>query len=166
MAATSPLVQAVMTQLAKYPTLDPQAVLAVASQEGLGGGIGDNGTSFGPFQLHYGGAYPSAAPQGEQASQSWATSPAGIDYALNRISSVAGGLKGQPAVSNIVSQFERPLNPQREIQGALQAYGLPTTAPEAPTGPPGASPLALAASAPSGKPNAALLRQAMNLLNF
>lgn len=162
MAATvSPLAQAVSAQLAKYPTLDPKAVLAVASQEGLGGGIGDGGTSFGPFQLHYGGAYPSSAPQGADASQAWATSPTGIDYALGRIASVAGGLKGAPAVSNIVSRFERPANPQREIQGATAAYGglpaytpsplasvakpgLAPTSPDAPTHV-GTSPLILAA---------------------
>lgn len=122
-AAVSPLVQALNIQLQKYPQLDPRAVTAVASQEGLGGGIGDGGTSFGPFQLHYGGAYPSSAPQGEQASQAWATSPSGLDYALSRIASVAAGLKGQSAIDNIVTRFERPANPTREIQGASSAYG-------------------------------------------
>ncbi len=108
--------------------LDPQAVLAVASQEGLGGGIGDNGTSFGPFQLHQGGAYPSSAPQDAAAAQAWATSPEGIDYALGRIGTVAGGLHGGQAVQNIVSRFERPANIPREVAGALRAYGLPVPA--------------------------------------
>ena len=111
--------------LSSYPQLDPKAVLAVAAQEGLGGGIGDNGTSFGPFQLHYGGAYPSFAPQGAQASQAWAWSPEGINYALRNISQVAGGLKGPSAVNAIVTRFERPANPSGEVAGALRAYGAP-----------------------------------------
>src|SRR5262249_53885432 len=109
--------------------LDPKAVLAVAAQEGLGGGIGDNGTSFGPFQLHYGGAYPSGAPRGAQASQAWAWSPAGIDYALGRIAGVARGKTGANAVQAIVSGFERPANPGAEIAGALAAYGTGGAAP-------------------------------------
>lgn len=104
--------------------LDPKAVLAVAAQEGLGGGIGDNGTSFGPFQLHYGGAYPSSAPRGQAASQSWAWSPQGIEYALRQIKSVANGLRGRSAVEAIVSRFERPADPRSEISRALAAYGL------------------------------------------
>src|SRR5499427_10888405 len=118
------LAQAIQARLANFPGLDPRAVMAVSAQEGLGGGIGDYGTSFGPFQLHWGGAYPSFAPQGNpQAAQAWAWSPAGIDYALGQIQSVAGGLQGAPAVTNIVSRFERPANIPREISGALSAYG-------------------------------------------
>ena len=109
--------------MAQAHGLDPQAVLAVAEQEGLGGGIGDRGTSFGPFQLHYGGAYPSSAPRGAAASQAWAWSPEGVNYALNQIQGVAGGLSGPAAVSAIVSRFERPADPGSEIQGALSSYG-------------------------------------------
>lgn len=116
--APSPLAVA----LAQFPSLDPKAVMAVAAQEGLGGGIGDNGTSFGPFQLHYGGAYPSSAPHGAQASQAWAWSPAGLNYALQRIQSVAGGLHGAQAVSNIVSRFERPADIPGETARALAGY--------------------------------------------
>src|SRR5262252_924522 len=106
--------------------------MAVSAQEGLGGGIGDYGTSFGPFQLHWGGAYPSFAPQGNpQAAQAWAWSPTGIDYALGQIQQVAGGLRGPAAVTNIVSRFERPANIPGEISGALRAYGAPLPAPSA-----------------------------------
>ena len=118
-------VQLLLSRLGQFSSLDPQAVLAVARQEGLGGGIGDNGTSFGPFQLHYGGGYPSFAPQGATASQQWAWSPAGIDYALGRISQVAGGLHGPSAVNAIVNRFERPANPSAEVAGALHSYGAP-----------------------------------------
>ena len=99
--------------------LDPNAVLAVAHMEGLGGGVGDNGTSFGPFQLHLGGAMP----RGVANPQQWANSPAGIDYALQRIAGVARGQKGAQAISSIVSRFERPANPAGEIAGAERAYG-------------------------------------------
>ena len=145
---TGGLAQAVAAQLARFPGLDPRAVLAVAGQEGLGGGIGDQGTSFGPFQLHYGGAYPSWAPQGSQAaSQAWATSPQGIQYALSQIAPVARGLTGQAAISNIVSRFERPANIPAEIAGATRAYGatqIPSTVAATPSG----VPTSVAATAP------------------
>jgi len=35
--------------------IDPQVALAVARSEGLYGYVGDRGSSFGPYQLHYGG---------------------------------------------------------------------------------------------------------------
>jgi hypothetical protein len=119
MPGSAPILQA----LRRYPGLDPKAVLAVAAQEGLGGGIGDNGTSYGPFQLHKGGAYPSSAPQNPGQAHQWAWSPAGIDYALSRINGVAGGQRGAQAVNSIVSRFERPADPQGEIRRALASYG-------------------------------------------
>src|SRR5579872_6451786 len=105
--------------------LDPSSVLAVAGQEGLSGGIGDQGTSFGPWQLHIGGALPSGIPRGQE--QAWAWSPAGIDYALSRIASVAGGQRGAQAVQSIVSQFERPADPSGEISRSLASLGLPAS---------------------------------------
>lgn len=101
--------------------LDPRAVIAVARQEGLGGGVGDHGTSFGPFQLHEGGALPRGIPLGR--AQAWAESPAGLNYALSRIASVARGLSGSQAINAIVSRFERPTNIPGEVAGALSDYG-------------------------------------------
>lgn len=101
--------------------LDPNAVIVVAIQEGISGKVGDNGTSFGPWQLHQGGAYPANAPQQADAANAWAWSPAGVDYALSRMSSVAGGLKGRQAVRAIVYRFERPKNPAAEYSAAVQA---------------------------------------------
>jgi hypothetical protein len=101
--------------------LDPNAVVAVAIQEGLSGKVGDNGTSFGPWQLHQGGAYPSSAPQAPDAANAWAWSPAGVDYALGRMQSVAGGLRGRAAVRAIVYRFERPQNPAAEYNAAVGA---------------------------------------------
>lgn len=106
--------------LALQKRLDPAAVLAVANQEGLSGGVGDRGTSFGPFQMHVGGAFPSSIRGNRQA---WAWSQAGLDYALSQISKVASGLRGKAAVENIVRRFERPANPDREVAGALRDYG-------------------------------------------
>lgn len=115
--------------------IDPRAELAVAQQEGLGGGIGDAGTSFGPNQLHIGGAYPGFAPQAPSAANAWAWSPAGLQYDFGQIAGVAGGLRGAPAVQNIVSRFERPADPTGEIARALAAYGGTPTGGQAPTAP-------------------------------
>lgn len=121
MANVSP---AYIAASAKARGLDPNAVLAVSSQEGAGGGVGDNGTSFGPFQLHYGGAYPSYAPHASpQAANAWAWSPQGVNYALDLQKKVAGGLTGHEAITSIVQRFERPANAQKEIAGAMNAYG-------------------------------------------
>lgn len=119
--AVSPVVQAIVLG-ARKRGLDPQAVLAVAQQEGLSGRVGDQGTSFGPFQLHQGGAFPTGrVPAGQE--QSWAMSPVGISYALDKIASVAKGLRAGPAVNAIVRRFERPANPGREVSRALSSYG-------------------------------------------
>jgi hypothetical protein len=100
-------------------------VLAVASQEGLSGGIGDGGHAYGPFQLNNaGGVITGTHPAvNDQATESWANSPAGIAFALDRIARVSHGLKGRAAINAIVSQFERPANIPREIAGASRAYG-------------------------------------------
>jgi hypothetical protein len=61
-----------IAQLARARGLDPAAVLSIASVEGgFNGAVGDHGTSFGPFQLHKGGALPS----GIKNPQQWANSP-------------------------------------------------------------------------------------------
>lgn len=129
-----------IVQSARRYGVDPQAALAVAAVEGghRWGAVGDQGSSYGPFQLHVGGALPA----GKDAV--FANSQAGIDYALSRIGSVAKGLRGKAAVAAIVRGFERPADPTTEIQRALANYGgLP---------PGGAQPAATAtpSSAPPG----------------
>lgn len=121
---------AILQALARYPGLDAKAVLAVASQEGLSGGIGDGGHAFGPWQLNNAGGVITGRFNGQTPGQinQWAWSPQGIAYALSGINRVAHGLQGAQAVNAIVSQFERPANPGREIAGALSAYGLPAQA--------------------------------------
>jgi hypothetical protein len=107
-----------IAQGARRRGLDPAAVLAVANVEGgFGGAVGDQGTSYGPFQLHVGGALPRGR------GNAWANSPAGIEYALDQIAKVARGRKGRDAVAAIVSRFERPAAPGAEIQKAFSRYG-------------------------------------------
>jgi len=105
-----------ITATAQKYGVEPRSALAVAAMEGLSGAVGDNGTSFGPFQLHIGGALPAGK------DQAWAESPAGIDYAIQQIAKVAKGKTGADAINAIVSSFERPANPQNEIAGALSVY--------------------------------------------
>jgi hypothetical protein len=98
--------------------LDPRAVAAISYHESGGrfGAVGDGGTSYGPFQLHRGGALP----PGKTAA--WANSRAGVDYALRQMGSVAGGLQGRAAVAAISRRFERPQNPGAEISDAWAHY--------------------------------------------
>lgn len=102
--------------------LDPAAVLAVAQQEGLGGLPGDNNTSFGPHQLHAGGALPASVwAQGSQAAQEWAWSEEGFAYALQHIAGVASGLRGGMAINAITTQFEKPSTDYGPTHRNLQA---------------------------------------------
>lgn len=124
MSKTRTPVQLLIAELAKFPQLDAQAELAVARQEGLSGRVGDNGTSFGPNQLHANGALPAWVWQrGPAFAQKWAWSPEGIDYALAGAAKAAGTSRGAAAVHRIVTNFERPADPAGEIQRALAAYG-------------------------------------------
>ncbi len=107
--------------------LDPKAVTAVAKTEGISlpSQVGDNGTSFGPWQLHSGGQLPAEVwAKGPAYAQAWANSPDGIDYALAGIAKVARNQQGAPAIQTIVSKFERPAgtNPDGSIQpGSIAA---------------------------------------------
>lgn len=101
--------------------LDPQAVLRVASAEGLSGGIGDGGHAFGPFQLNDAGGVLTNHPASHHSNQ-WAWSNQGINYALDHIAQVARGMHGAQAVRAIVTRFERPADPQGEIARALAAH--------------------------------------------
>lgn len=105
--------------------LDPSAVNAVGGREGYSGAIGDGGHAFGPWQLNNAGGVLTGMFKGQTPQQinQWAWSPAGIDYALDRIQKVASGMKGSQAIQNIVRRFERPADPNGEVAGALAAYG-------------------------------------------
>lgn len=126
MANAVPLI----TRLAIAQGLDPQAVLAVARGEGglqnRVGDIGDlsGGGSYGPFQLYTKGALPAQYRGRPQAADSWAWSPAGIQYALGRMASVgARGQKGKQAVNTIIRKFERPAAPDKSVAAALARLG-------------------------------------------
>lgn len=119
MAKKRPPVKRLIIQKARKYGLDPAAVIAVAMGEGglRWGAVGDNGTSFGPFQLHEGGALP----KGKDAR--WANSPAGVDYAIRQMSKTAKGLKGEAAVNAIVRNFERPADPDTSVSRAVARLG-------------------------------------------
>jgi hypothetical protein len=107
---------------AKKVGVDARAALAVAMTEGgtSFGAVGDKGTSFGPFQLHIGGANPYGDPAKAAA---FANSIKGIAYAL-RLMSEAGakGKSGFDAISEIVRNFEKPADPSGEIRKAIAYY--------------------------------------------
>jgi hypothetical protein len=116
-------VKRLIIQRARKYGIDPAAALAVAAGEGgiRYGAVGDQGTSFGPFQLRIGGANPHKDPRRAAA---FANSPAGIDYALRKMSeSGAKGLKGGAAVNAIVRNFERPADPDTSVSRALARLG-------------------------------------------
>lgn len=118
MALTGQALIDYITQRSQALGLDPRAVLAVATVEGgFSGAVGDSGTSFGPFQLHIGGALPSGK------GKAWAQSTEGVDYALAQIAKVAKGKSGLAAITAIVTLFERPAAPQAEISRAMKVYG-------------------------------------------
>jgi hypothetical protein len=120
--AINPRLWAIIQQYAPRYGLDPRAVAAISMNESGGrfGAVGDNGTSFGPWQLHVGGALP----RGKGAA--WANSLPGVLYALRTMAaSGARGLHGQAAVSAIARNFERPANPGAEIATALSYYRSP-----------------------------------------
>jgi hypothetical protein len=113
--------EALIRQLAQKYNLDPHAVVAIAKVEGRnalygGNSIGDNGTSFGPFQLHAGGALPKGK------GNAWANSPAGIEYAISHMTA-AQGLQGKAAVQAISQHFERPADIPGEVAKAWSLYG-------------------------------------------
>lgn len=112
--------------VAPHYGIDPAAALAVSTQEGGGGGIGDSGTSFGPWQLHYGGALPSGVYHGPYSpvTQAWAWSSSGVNYALRQMGGVCRGLRSYAAVSCIVARFERSARVAAETAGAWRAYGF------------------------------------------
>lgn len=110
----------IISQYARKYGIDPRAALAVARTEGglRWGAVGDQGTSFGPYQLHVGGALPAGR------GAAWANSPAGIEYALRSMARAgARGKRGSAAINAIVRNFERPADPDAQVAKALGYYG-------------------------------------------
>lgn len=148
-------VASLIRQYSRMYGVDPRAALAVARTEGglRWGAVGDQGSSHGPFQLRRGGALPA----GRNAA--WANSPAGIQYAIQRMAaSGARGKTGNAAIEAIVRNFERPADPGSEIAKAMGYYG--GAAPSGAAGTPTASP-----GAPSGAQSAGLLSSLISASN-
>jgi len=118
---TDPLT--IIRQTAPRLGLDPAAVVAYALTQGgvKWGAVGDNGSSFGPFQAHIGGAAGRRSPQ--QASQ-WANSPQGLTEMMGMMARAgATGRKGPDAAAYIVGpSFGRGANPPRDMANARAQY--------------------------------------------
>lgn len=112
-----------IAKMARKYGLDPAAVLAIASHEGLSGGVGDGGHAFGPFQMNDAGGVLTNAPASHH-SNAWAWSPAGIRFALSHMATVAKGLKGKEAIHALVYGYERPADKPGEERDAISK--LPT----------------------------------------
>lgn len=108
---------------AKRYGLDPAAVVAYAlTQGGTGwGAVGDNGTSFGPFQAHIGGA---AGNRSAKEAAAWANSPQGLSEMMGMMSRAgASGRRGPDAAAYIVGpSFGRGANPPEDMRRARAAY--------------------------------------------
>lgn len=136
--------------------LDPSAVVAYALTQGgvHWGARGDQGTSFGPFQLHRGGALGSHNEQ-------WANSQQGLIAAMQMMSHAgAKGMTGPNAAAYIVGPaFGRGADPARDQAKARAAYsraaallgeqGGSSSLPSGGPLPPGAPPQAPEAAAPA-----------------
>ncbi len=107
----------ILNSAQKYD-VPPWVALSMAIGEGglNYGSVGDNGSSYGPYQLHVGGALP--AGKGE----AWANSPEGIDYAMRQIKTAIGTANGLDAITVGVEKFERPANPGPEISNDYNWY--------------------------------------------
>jgi hypothetical protein len=119
--ASQDVVHEILQRSLEKGASDIQALLAVASVEGgfdPSSPPGDQGTSFGPFQLHKGGALPA----GIADPQRWAWSKPGIDYAVDRAVAAEQGASGHAAIANIVRGFEHPKDPTAEIARASTIY--------------------------------------------
>ena len=105
--------------------LDPAAVLSIAKFEGMGGGIGDGGHAYGPWQDHltdFQGRPWYGKGTNNQQVQQWAWSTDGIDYVLGQMSGVAKNLSGRDAISAIVTGYERSADQPGEIKNAWGVY--------------------------------------------
>jgi hypothetical protein len=113
---------AYVRQVAPSYGLDPAAVLAMSQHEGISGNPGDGNSSFGPWQLHVGGALPSSiGALGPVAAQQWAWSTDGINYALEAMSGNARNLSGYNAVAAIAN-WERSADIPGQTARAWSSY--------------------------------------------
>lgn len=113
---------------------DAQAVMGIASNEGMSGKVGDQGHAFGPFQLNNAGGVLTGMFPGATEAQlnAWAWSKAGIAWAIAHAGSSKGaagkGLTGKAAVDAWTKNFERPKNPSADLAAGYAAVGYSGTA--------------------------------------
>lgn len=118
-AKGAPSSVAAIIQAASRYGVDPAAMIAIAMHEsGLrANAVGDNGSSFGLFQLHQGGALGGMSPKAALDA---------LTNALVAAKALAGlggrGLTGSAAVSLLSRGFERPADPAGEIADAMSHY--------------------------------------------
>jgi hypothetical protein len=104
----------VIAQACSDDGVDARACAADALHEGAGGGIGDSGQAYGPFQIHLAdGRIPAfkGKPANDPKLNAWAWSGNGLRYAVRAMVNgqpSAKGLTGHAAVYAIVYGFERP----------------------------------------------------------
>lgn len=107
--------------------LDATAMKIVALGEGglewHAGDDGDGGTSFGPFQLHIGGALPSRYWSDPEAGKRFANSVAGIEYVARKMAELgAAGKTGLEAIETMIRKFEKPADPDGSFANAERRY--------------------------------------------
>lgn len=106
-------VRVIVQKCADYG-VDGIAAIADALHEGAGGGIGDDGIAYGPFQIHAtDGRLPqfNGKPRNSRAVNAWAWTENGLEYGVRSMVNghpSAKGLTGHRAVAAIVYGFERP----------------------------------------------------------
>lgn len=107
-------------------SLDPLAVLAEAYHEGISGGIGDGGDSYGPWQLYKNGRLPRAYrsyPKNSLKVNIWAWSRNGIDYALDGMAATAAkGKRGVEAVTILTRDYEVPAHWEARNLERIRTY--------------------------------------------
>lgn len=131
MALAPPNGLAAIKQAAAANGLDWRPLAAIAHHEsGLNpAAVGDQGTSFGLFQLHQGGALPAGTPASQATNPLW-----NANFAARQIKGLnIQGLPVAQQIAQISRRFERPADPASEIADAQRYYqtalaGAPATA--------------------------------------
>lgn len=120
MALAPPNGLAAIKQAAAANGLDWRPLAAIAHHEsGLDpNAVGDQGTSFGLFQLHQGGALPRGTPASQATNPLW-----NANFAARAVKGLnIQGLPVAQQIAQISRRFERPANPDAEIADAQRYY--------------------------------------------
>lgn len=123
MAADPQVISMIKKAAAKYGA-DPVAMLATSlTEDGARKGVvGDNGTSFGPFQFHIGGALGKNAP-------AWASTQDAIDNRAREFARLgAKGGKGAAAIQRPADPAGYALKVDGNLKTAAQLLKLPSGA--------------------------------------